>query len=276
MPKPISLVSLTLAQATPSPKQKPTSEGFDSGVIWLGTSGVLLIAVVGLSVFLKIKTESLNKKLRFETVKNKELQKKLKLAAETISKMERNPDLVHSRDFNLDYLRMRMAEERFNFAIVNQVKICVKQKISNALRPNHAGDVQVGVALTGGRLIEEQFDVEYEPGDTQKGNKRVLFRILIKLTKIPTQTTSETVRQIIECIERYLKPATDNDTWQPTIQGRVVQIHWDQKAKPTPLLVLEQTNEGSNVTFKTTPMKANSPTKTAATKPTTKRPTVSR
>ena len=28
-------------------------------------------------------------------------------------------------------------------------------------------------------------------------------------------------------------------------------MHWDQKAKPTPLLVLEQTNEGVNVTFRT-------------------------
>lgn len=28
-------------------------------------------------------------------------------------------------------------------------------------------------------------------------------------------------------------------------------MHWDQKAKPTPLLVLEQSNEGVNVTFRT-------------------------
>ena len=36
------------------------------------------------------------------------------------------------------------------------------------------------------------------------------------------------------------------------IQGRIVHIEWDQKAKPTPMLVLEQSNEGVNVTFRTT------------------------
>jgi hypothetical protein len=28
-------------------------------------------------------------------------------------------------------------------------------------------------------------------------------------------------------------------------------MHWDQKAKPTPLLVLKQSNDGVNVTFRT-------------------------
>ncbi len=213
---------------------------------------MLLLLVIGLAVFLKLKTDDFQKKLKFETIKNQELQKKLKLAAETITKMERNPDLIHSREFNLDYLRMRMAEERFNFAIVNQVKIKIKERISVALRPNHAGDVQVGIASTG-RLVDEMFDVEYEPGDMPKGTKRVLFRIQVRLTKLPTQPTSVTVSQIIDCIEKYLSPSDENDTWQPTIQGRIAQLQWDQKAKPTPLLVLEQTNDGTNVTFRTTP-----------------------
>jgi hypothetical protein len=69
--------------------------------------------------------------------------------------------------------------------------------------------------------------------------------------KLPTQATSATISQIIECIETYLSPMDDEDNWQPTIQGRVVYMHWDQKAKPTPLLVLEQSNEGVNVTFRT-------------------------
>jgi hypothetical protein len=69
--------------------------------------------------------------------------------------------------------------------------------------------------------------------------------------KLPTQATSATISQIIDCIETYLSPTEDEDTWQPTIQGRVAHMHWDQKAKPTPLLVLEQSNEGVNVTFRT-------------------------
>ncbi|NER00370.1 MAG: hypothetical protein F6K30_27350, partial [Cyanothece sp. SIO2G6] len=79
----------------------------------------------------------------------------------------------------------------------------------------------------------------------------VLFRVQIKLTKIPTQATSVTVNQIVEALLGYMSPETDHDTWQPTLQGRIARIEWDQKAKPTPLLVLEQMNSGSNVTFRT-------------------------
>lgn len=93
--------------------------------------------------------------------------------------------------------------------------------------------------------------------------KRVLFRAQIRLMKLPTQATSSTISQIMNCIETYLRPKEDDDTWQPTIQGRIVYMHWDQKAKPTALLILEQSNEGVNVTFRTsrqTPLTKNSTT----------------
>ncbi len=221
--------------------------------IWMYGSGGLLLALIALGAYSKISLAKTAKQLKFETFKNRELQKKLKYAAETIGKMERNPDLIHSREFNLDYLRMRMEEELFHFSILNQIKIKVKEKISVALRPSQANQGEIGIA-SAGRHIEEVFDVEYEPGDLPKGTKRVLFRIQIKIFKLPTQPTSVTINQIIDCIETYLSPTGDNDTWQPTIQGRIANMHWDQKAKPTPLLVLEQTQEGSNVTFRTTRM----------------------
>lgn len=221
--------------------------------VWMYSTGVLLLLLVGLGVYSKLQIDKLKKQLRFETVKNRELQKKLKFAVGTISKMERNPDLIHSREFNLDYLRMRMEEEVFHFAILNQMKIKVKEKISVALRPSQANQGEIGIASTG-RHIDEVFDVEYEPGDLPKGTKRVLFRVQIKIFKLPTQPTSVTIGQIIDCIETFLSPSSENETWQPTIQGRIANMQWDQKAKPTPLLVLEQTQEGSNVTFRTTRM----------------------
>ncbi|MDX2096362.1 MAG: hypothetical protein SFW36_01180 [Leptolyngbyaceae cyanobacterium bins.59] len=261
MSPPVIFPQLLLAQAKQPPKRTTTQPASQqtakstadegAGPIWLFTTGGLAILLVALGVFFKIKVEQYNKKLRFEDLKNKDLQKKLKLAVETISKMERNPDLIHSREFNLDYLRMRMDEEVFHFAIVNQIKIKVKEKISMALRPTQANEGTLGIA-SAGRQVDEMFDVEYEPGDLPKGTKRVLFRIQIRLTKLPTQPTSATISQIIDCLETYLKPSDQqHDTWQPTIQARIAQIHWDQKAKPTPLLVLEQTTEGTNVTFRT-------------------------
>jgi hypothetical protein len=219
----------------------------------MGASGLMLLLLLGLAVFTKLKLGDLSKKLKFEEFRTRELQKKYKMALETISKMEKNPDLIHSRDFNLDYLRMRMAEEVFHFAIVNQIKVKVKEKISIALRPTQGAVGDKNGNAGSGRQVDSMFDIEYETGDPAvKIEKRVLFRIQIKLMKLPTQATSATINQIIDCLETYLSPSDDHDSWQPTIQGRIVHIEWDQKAKPTPMLVLEQSNEGVNVTFRTT------------------------
>lgn len=247
------LVESRLAQTTkiPQPKVNPLQNS------WIIASGVLGLLIVGLAIFAKVRISKLEKQKRFEEYKNRELQKKLKLALNTISKMEKNPDLIHSREFNLDYLRMRMEEEQFHFAIMNQIKIKVKEKITIALRPSQAEHGLVGIASGAGRQVDEIFDVEYDPSNAPKGGtKRVLFRIQIKLTKLPTQPTSVTITQIIDCMQKFMSPEGD-DHWQPTIQGRIARLHWDQKAKPTPLLVLEQSNEGVNVTFRTNRIMAN-------------------
>lgn len=208
-----------------------------------------MVLLLGLGVYSHFQTARIQKRLKFEEYKNQELQKKVQRALKTITKMEKNPDLIHSREFNLDYLRMRMEEELFHFSIVNQVKIKVKQKISVALRPNQAEAGLIGVASKP-RAVDEIFDVEYALNDQPGAKKRILFRIQIRLAKLPTQATSATISQLIECVEVFLGPEGENQTWQPTIQGRIAYMHWDQKAKPTPLLVIEQSSEGVNVTLR--------------------------
>ncbi len=239
--------TLILAQADPSPN--PSALAWARNNVWLLTSGTLLIGLVALGVYSQWTIRKLKKDLKFETYKNQELQKKIKMALGTITKMERNPDLIHSREFNLDYLRMRMEEERFHFAIVNQLKVKVKQELSVALRPRQAEAGMVGIASKP-RPIDQIFDVEYKPHDSPNGRPRVLFRIQIQLTKLPTQATSVTINQIIDCIENFLDSNSEANAWQPTIQGRLVEMHWDQKAKPTPLLILAQSNDGVNVTLR--------------------------
>lgn len=255
--------SMFLAQSSGTKPKKATQEVPASNPqippLLLVTSGGLAFAVIALIVYSKLQKDKLEKKLKFEQFRARELEKKFKLALETIRKMETNPDLVNSRDFNLDYLRMRMSEEVFHFAILNQVKIQIKDKVTQALRPNQAQQGAVGIANSSGRQVDETFDVEYETGSPGNSAKRVLFRIQVRLMKLPTQATSATISQIIDCIETYLSPIEDEDSWQPTLQGRIATMHWDQKAKPTPLLVLEQSNEGVNVTFRTS-RQANSPT----------------
>jgi cell division protein FtsB len=207
----------------------------------------LLLFILGVTSYLQ--TRKLEQQLKQEKLKAQELQKQVKVRGETIVKMEKNPDLINSRDFNLDYLRMRMAEEVFHYEIVNQVKNKVRDKISIALRPKQVSEGALGIASGSGRQIDEIFDVEYKTD--QLGTKRTLFRIGIRLVKLPTQPTSVTIGQLIDCIETFLSPDQKNDTWQPTIQGRLANLRWDQKAKPTPLLLIEQTQEGTNVTFRT-------------------------
>lgn len=239
-----------------TPTTSPPSSPFSPllGKVLLGTTVVLAIAL-GVT-YLKYQKEKKadQKALRLEKYKVKDLQKKLKLALKTIQKMEKNPDLVHSREFNLDYLRLRMDEEVFHYAVLNQLKVRIKQVVAAALRPDTGAEASVGIANTSGRQVDETFDVTYET--QHKSGKRtqgVLFRINIKLTKLPTQSTTATISQLIDCIEKFLNPSEDLQNWQPAVQGRVVVMHWDQKAKPTPLLILEQTVEGGNVSFRTDP-----------------------
>jgi hypothetical protein len=247
----VILVDPHLAQSSkPSPKLEALNYP------WLLGAGLLGALLIALFVYSQIRMAKLAKQKRFEEYKNRELQKKLKLALNTISKMERNPDLIHSREFNLDYLRMRMEEEQFHFSIMNQIKIRVKEKISVALRPSQADQGLVGIASSAGRQVDEIFDVEYDPSNSPKGTRRVLFRIQIRLMKLPTQPTSVTISQIIDCMQKFMS-LDEDDNWQPTIQGRIASVRWDQKAKPTPLLVLQQSNEGVNVTFRTNRMAAN-------------------
>jgi hypothetical protein len=249
------LTPIFFAQTQTSKTKKVTQQASANDTqippVFMMTSGGLLVALIALMIFGKLQVTKLEKKIKFEQFRAKELEKKFKLALETIRKMETNPDLVNSRDFNLDYLRMRMSEDVFHFAIVNQIKIRVKDKISQALRPNQSQQGTVGIANSAGRQVDEIFDVEYESGTPPNIAKRVLFRIQIRLMKLPTQATSTTISQIIDCVETYLSPVDEESNWQPTIQGRIAHMHWDQKAKPTPLLVLEQSNDGVNVTFRT-------------------------
>jgi hypothetical protein len=239
-----ALVHTSLAQAPVNTEVQSLTEN-----PWMLTSGGLLVLLVALGVMSHLRTKQLVKQLKFETYKNQELQKKVRLALQTITKMERNPDLIHSRECNLDYLRMRMEEDIFHAAIVNQLKVKVKQKITVALRPRQAEAGLIGMASKP-RVVDEIFDVEYRLSDDPGAKKRVLFRIQVKLAKLPTQATSATISQLIECIENFMSPQTENSRWQPTIQGRIAYMHWDQKAKPTPLLVIEQSNDGVNVTLR--------------------------
>ena len=242
-----SLVSgqLILAQKTDKTSSPPTDLSQSNSVVWVSASMGLLILLVGVVAYARWRYLKISKQLKFEQYKGRDLKKKLKLALVTIRRMEMNPDLVYAREFNLDYLRMRMDEEVFHYVVLNQMKTKVKQFVGAIIRPD-AASTPVGI-VGSPRQIDSTFDVTYEV-ETQDGkwNKGVLFRVQIKLTKLPTQSSTTTISQLCECLEYFLSPGL-NSSWQPSLQGQMVLLSWDQKAKPTPLLILEQIEEGLGV-----------------------------
>lgn len=238
-----------LAQTpAPTPPPPPTLDrSWTGSPFWFGSTVLFAIAFVSSLLYNLWSVREREKQINFQEYKSANLNKRLKLALETIQKMEHNPDLVYSREFNLDYLRLRMEEELFSSIINNQIKVCIKQLVSQALRENTAEHTSVGIGSTGGRPIDRIFDIIYETNSRGKRSKGVLFRVRIQLTKMPVQTTTATVDGIIRCIARFLHPDRDvQQGWQPSLFGKLVTIHWDQQARPTPMLVFEQTAEGVN------------------------------
>lgn len=229
----------------------PSKQELLSTPLWALTSLMLFFGLVGFILYSRWKNNQMAKAVEYEQRKIENLEKRLNTALATIRKWEENPDLVHSRDCNLDYIRMRMQEQMFRNVLVNQAKVKVKQFISTAMRINLSKNAGGGIASRSGFNIDETFDITYETDIQGKPNRRVLFRIQVKLTKLPTQSTSTTINQIVECVETFLSPAESRDNWQPTIQGHIVTMSWNQRAKPTPLLLLEQHSGGVNVSFRT-------------------------
>jgi hypothetical protein len=97
---------------------------------WMYSTGGLSLILILLGITSYRQSRKLGELLAQEKLRGKQLKYHVKKRGETIVKMEKNPDLINSRDFNLDYLRMRMAEEVFHFEIVNQIKSKVRDKIT--------------------------------------------------------------------------------------------------------------------------------------------------
>lgn len=248
----VSLVSeqLKLAQSTELPASSLVAAKVEPAgsvqSVWFSTAIFLFVILLAVAVYSKLRLDKISKELKFEQYKVQDLKKKLKLALVTIRKLEMNPDLVYARGFNLDYLRLRMDEEVFHQIVLNQIKVKVSQLVGELLRPD-AAKTAIGI-MGNARQIDSLFDVTYEV-ETEDGkwNKGVLFRVQVKLKKLPTQTSSATILQICDCLENFLSPGIKPSGWQPSIQGHLIFLSWDQKAKPTPLLILEQLEQGFSV-----------------------------
>jgi len=206
----------------------------------IGLLGFFLLSAIGVNIYQFWQLRQARQQLKVERLKNHDIAKKFKLALHTIDEHEHNPDLIHSREFNLDYLSMRMEEPHFCEVILAQIKVNLRQKVTPALMPTDEDGGQV-------RKVDVTFDVSFQPEHHDDSQIRTLFRIHVKLAKIPTHGSQSILKDLATGLENFVSASDENRNWQPTIQGKLAVISWDQTAKPTPLLVIEQTNEGSNV-----------------------------
>lgn len=92
--------------------------------------------------------------------------------------------------------------------------------------------------------VDETFEIIYDiEGVEEQWHSGVLFRFQLKLSKLPIQSSSATVKQIVECIEVFLAHSIQQHRWHPSIQGSLVNLSWDENSKPIPLLCLEQSED---------------------------------
>ena len=94
MPTSNILVKSALAQTSGQSQSSPSpattnSPPQTSGQIWMFFSLALVVLTIGLVVYGKLELNKMAKKLRIEQYKAKDLKKKLKLAANTIRKINR-------------------------------------------------------------------------------------------------------------------------------------------------------------------------------------------
>ena len=59
--------------------------------IWMISTGVLAIAIVGGAIYGKVQWNKLQKQLRLETFRTRELKKRLDTALKVVRKLETNP-----------------------------------------------------------------------------------------------------------------------------------------------------------------------------------------
>ncbi|NJL84503.1 MAG: hypothetical protein HC890_19075 [Chloroflexaceae bacterium] len=220
------------APTAPTPAKLPPSS-------WT-YSGALAIALVGVILYCKVQLHKKDKALKLERYKNEDLQKRLHQAQEEIKRLENSEELIQTRDFLLDYLKRRLREEVFYSMTLSQIRGRVKQLVSKAVLP----ETKALGGVSGGRLVEDTFDIIHEIEIRGKLRKRSLFRVFVQLVKMPKQQHAAIMKELIECFETFLSTGGADETWQPLVQNRLTSINWNWETKPTPLLILRQSDEG--------------------------------
>lgn len=193
------------------------------------------------------------KQLQQEKIKQTE---NLDQALLTLQDHLNSPDLQGSKILALDYLRMRLDEEVFRYQIIHQVQEQLTNLISQLVKstlPEPSPSKQIVLD----RLIEIEYDLEGLEG---KWYRCTVLRIHLQLRKLPLQSSSNTIKQMVEAITVFLNHPQGQSEWKTPLQEQCLALRWESSNQPLPLLNLQ--NYPAKTRDSTNSHSPNSPTPT--------------
>ncbi|MEB3250303.1 MAG: hypothetical protein VKK07_13270 [Merismopediaceae bacterium] len=200
----------------------------------------LLLGSVGLSAFLLLcclwqQWRLLQQRRAIATLQrvNQSLEAEKQSIEHQYEQEQNRTDLKDAYNLSLDYLRMRMDEEVFHYNVMNQIRNSISEMIAVSLRAETPEEGNLYLAQT----LNITYDFETYEGEWRPA---VLFRLKVRLSQFPLQSTSSTINQLLECIKVFVSHSTQQPSWQADLQGCAINISWDESQKPIPLLCLEQ------------------------------------
>ncbi|WP_353671970.1 hypothetical protein [Synechocystis sp. LKSZ1] len=220
-------MSLSSAESSTAPRSLPET------TTWMYGAGCL----AGLLLFIGLLAHWRLRYLRQQW--QRELHQGQKWADQyhrTLAKLqswEQNPDLRSARHFTLAYLRMRLDEENFHYAVIHQMRQQLTRLVQQALQyPTEPSTPTLLVDATCPIYAE----VEALNGQWQR---EILLRLQMQLSYLPTQSSSVTVEQIITTIITFLDD-TSPSLGEDRASSLGLHLHWDELAYPIPTLVVTQ------------------------------------
>jgi hypothetical protein len=186
------------------------------------------------------------KQLQGEKIKQTDT---LNQALQTLNEYRQSSDLKGAKILALDYLRMRLDEEVFRYQVIHQLEEHFTALVSQVVKSTLPETPTVKQILLD-RRIDVKCDLE---GLEEKWYNCTVLRIHVQLRKLPLQSSSNTVKQMVEAVTFFLNHPQGQSEWKTPLQDQWLGLRWESSNDPLPLLNLQ------NSPAKTKESKANRP-----------------
>jgi len=205
--------------------------------------GILFSANYGLLGVILLLTSTLTGWQWFRSwQKIKQLQREKQQQADSLTQASltlqehlNGPELNGAKILALDYLRMRLDEEIFRYQIIHQVQEQLTNLVTQLVKSTLPETPTTKQVLLD-RLIEIEYDLEGLEG---KWYRCTVLQIHVQLRKLPLQSSSSTVRQMVEAITLFMGHPQGQSEWKTPLQEQWLGLRWESSNHPLPLLNLQ-------------------------------------